>query len=211
MIRLLLADDHAIVRKGVRQIISMAPDIEVIAEAGSGAEVLDFLRNGELDLLLLDMTMPGISGIDLITRIRAHYPALPILILSMHNDVQVVSRALKAGAGGYATKDGNLEDLLRAIRKVAAGGRYIDPGLAEKMVFNASDVDDGGAPHARLSNRELEVFELLAQGHSVNQIAERLAISNKTVSTHKNNLMEKMNFNSSADIVRYAIQFHLFE
>ena len=210
MIRLLLADDHAIVRKGVRQIISMASDIEVVAEAGSGAEVLDFLRSSELDLLVLDMTMPGISGIDLISRIRSHYPSLPILILSMHNDVQVVSRALKAGAGGYATKDGNLEDLLRAIRKVASGGRYIDPALAEKMVFTVSD-DDGAAPHARLSNRELEVFELLVRGLGVNQIAEQLAISNKTVSTHKNNLMEKMGFHSSADLVRYAIQYHLFE
>lgn len=211
MIRLLLADDHAIVRKGVRQIISMAHDIEVVAEAASGAEVLDYLRGGTLDLLVLDMTMPGISGIDLISRIKSHYPALPILILSMHNDVQVVSRALKAGAGGYATKDGNLEDLLRAIRKVAAGGRYIDPALAEKMVFTASDGDDGAAPHARLSNRELEVFELLVRGLGVNQVAEQLAISNKTVSTHKNNLMEKMGFQSSADMVRYAIQYHLFE
>lgn len=211
MIRLMLADDHAIVRKGVRQILSMAPDIEVIAEAGSGTEVLEYLRGGELDLLLLDMTMPGISGIDLITRIKAHRSELPILVLSMHNDVQVVSRALKAGAGGYATKDGNLEDLLRAIRKVAAGGRYIDPALAERMVFTASDGDDGAAPHARLSNRELEVFELLVKGLGVNQIAEQLVISNKTVSTHKNNLMEKMNFHSSADMVRYAIQFQLFE
>lgn len=211
MIRLLLADDHAIVRKGVRQVISMASDIEVVAEASSGIEVLEYLRHHEIDLLLLDLTMPGISGIDLITRIRAHHQKLPILILSMHNDVQVVSRALKAGAGGYATKDGDLEGLLRAIRKVASGGRYIDSALAEKMVFTAADQGEDSVPHARLSNREFEVFELLFKGNSVNQIADQLAISNKTVSTHKNNLMEKMHFHSSADMVRYAIQFHLFE
>jgi DNA-binding NarL/FixJ family response regulator len=208
MIRILIADDHAIVRGGLLQLFALAGDVTVVAQATNGGQVIESLRGEPCDLVLLDMSMPGISGIELIGRIRAHAPTLPILVLSMHNEALVVRRALKAGANGYMTKDGDPETLLLAVRKVAAGGRYIDPGLAEQMVFEG----EGGQaerPHEQLSNRELSIFRLFVGGKSVNQIAEELAISNKTVSTHKARLMQKMGFQSNADMLRYGIDHAL--
>lgn len=204
MIRLLIADDHAIVRGGLKQIFAMAPDMEVAGEAANGAQVLDSLRQLEFDLLLLDLNMPGVSGPDLIMRVRAQKAALPILVLSMHNETQVASRVLKAGANGYITKDSEPEILLSAIRRVAAGGKFIAPELAEQMVF---DVSTSGSqlPHSLLSDRELEVLRLLITGKSVNDIADQLCISNKTVSTHKTRLMEKMSMGSIAELMRYAM------
>lgn len=204
MIRLLLADDHAIVRSGLRQLLSLAPDIRVLAEAVDGASVLEALRAELPDVVILDINMPGLSGPDLIARIRSHWPALPVLVLSMHNEAQVAARVLKAGASGYVTKDSEMDVLLAAIRKVAAGGRYIVPELAEKLVFDVS-LGSERQPHGLLSDRELEVFQLLAAGKGVNEIAEQLCISNKTVSTHKTRLMEKMNLGSTAELVRYAL------
>jgi DNA-binding NarL/FixJ family response regulator len=208
MIRLMIADDHAIVRGGLRQLLSLAPDITVESEAVDGAQVLEGLRRQLPDLLLLDINMPGLSGPDLITRIKSHWPALPILVLSMHNEGQVAARVLKAGASGYVTKDSEMEVLLGAIRKVAAGGKFIVPELAEKLVFDISLSSDR-LPHQSLSDRELEVFRLLVAGQGVNDIAEQLCISNKTVSTHKTRLMEKLNLSSTADLVRYAMQHGL--
>lgn len=208
MIRLVIADDHAIVRGGLRQIFATVPDFEVVGEAVNGAEVLDCVRRLEADLLLMDLNMPGISGPDLITRIRAHRPQLPILVLSMHNEAQVAARVLKAGANGYITKDSEPDLLLGAMRKVAAGGKYIVPELAERMVFDVS-LPDQQAPHSQLSDRELEVLRLLIAGLSINSIAEQLFISNKTVSTHKTRLMEKLNLTSMADLMRYAMQHDL--
>ena len=208
MIRLIIADDHAIVRGGLKQIFALAPDLEVVGEAVSGSEVLACLRQEPFDLLLLDLNMPGISGADLIQRVKAHRADLPILVLSMHNEPQVAARALKAGANGYITKDCEPDILLTAIRKVAAGGQYIAPELAEKMVFDATSTAQR-PPHSLLSARELEVFRLLTTGRSVNDIATELAISNKTVSTHKVRLMEKMNLASMADLMRYAMEHKL--
>lgn len=208
MIRLMIADDHAIVRGGLRQLLSLAPDITVESEAVDGAQVLEGLRRQLPDLLLLDINMPGLSGPDLITRIKSHWPALPILVLSMHNEGQVAARVLKAGASGYVTKDSEMEVLLGAIRRVAAGGKFIVPELAEKLVFDVSLSSDR-LPHQTLSDRELEVFRLLVAGQGVNDIAEQLCISNKTVSTHKTRLMEKLNLSSTADLVRYAMQHGL--
>ncbi len=208
MIRLVLADDHAIVRGGLKQIFALVPDIEVVAEAVNGSEVLACLRQAPFDLLLLDMNMPGISGADLITRVKAHSADLPILVLSMHNETQVAARALKAGANGYITKDCEPDILLAAIRKVAAKGQYIAPELAEKMVFDATSTAQRPA-HSLLTGRELEVFRLLTTGKGVNEIATELAISNKTVSTHKARLMEKMKLSSMADLMRYAMQHDL--
>jgi DNA-binding NarL/FixJ family response regulator len=205
MIRLVIADDHAIVRGGLKQIFALTPDLEVVGEAINGAEVLDGLRQREFDLLLLDMNMPGVSGTNLVARVRAQRPDLPILVLSMHNEPQVAARVLKAGANGYITKDCEPDILLAAIRKVAAGGKYIPSELAEKMVFDVSAPGDQ-PPHTQLSDRELEVLRLLIVGKSVNDIAEQLCISNKTVSTHKVRLMEKMNITSMADLMRYAMQ-----
>lgn len=203
MIRILIADDHALVRSGIRQILSLSGDIDVVAEATSGSELLTRLRDEPCDIVLLDMTMPGISGADLISRIRAHWPQLALLVLSMHNEPQIATRALRAGANGYITKDSEPEILLDAIRRVAGGGRYIDPHIAEQIAFSATSAET--SLHSRLSDREYEVFILLASGLSVNDIAQRLSISNKTVSTHKTRLMEKMQASSLADLVRYAV------
>ena len=208
MIRLLIADDHAIVRGGLKQMLALVPDFEVVGEATNGAEVLACLRQDHFDLLLLDLNMPGISGADLIARVKAHRADLPILILSMHNEPHVVVRALKAGANGYITKDCEPDILLTAIRKVAAHGRYIAPDLAEKMVFDATSTAQRPT-HSLLSDRELEVFHLLVNGKAVNDIAVQLAISNKTVSTHKARLLEKMRLTGMADLMRYAMQHNL--
>jgi DNA-binding NarL/FixJ family response regulator len=208
MIRLVIAEDHAIVRGGLKQMFAMVPDFEVVGEAVNGGEVLDCLRQNEFDLLLLDINMPGISGADLIARVKAQQASLPILVLSMHNESQVAARMLKAGANGYITKDSEPALLVEAIRKVAGGGKYILPELAEQMVFDIATPSDR-LPHTLLSNRELDVFRLLVTGRGVNDIAEQLCISNKTVSTHKVRLLEKMNVTAVADLVRYAIQHDL--
>jgi DNA-binding NarL/FixJ family response regulator len=210
MIRILIADDHSIVREGLKKIASLAGDISIVGEAVSGGQVLEFLAAEQVDILLLDMSMPGISGVNLITRIRAQNPALPILVLSMHNEPQIAKRALKAGAEGYLTKDNEPEILLDAIRKVAAGGRFIDPMLAEHIVFDA-DGAIGRFPHERLSKRELEILHLLAKGKGLNEIADELCISNKTVSTHKMRLMQKMDFNNNTELLRYALDHGLVD
>ena len=208
MIRILIADDHAIVRSGLTQLFSMASDIEVVSLATDGRQVIEFLHRGSCDLILLDLTMPGISGIDLIASIRGHKPKLPILVLSMHNEPLIARRALKAGAAGYMTKDSEPEMVIAAIRKVAGGGRYIDPRLAEQIVFD-SETGNPEQLHEQLSNRELNIFNLLVRGKSVNEIAVELAISNKTVSTHKARLMQKMRFQSNAELMRYGLDHGL--
>jgi DNA-binding NarL/FixJ family response regulator len=208
MIRLLIADDHAIVRSGLKQIFALAPDLAVVGEAVNGGEVLERMREEPFDLLLLDLNMPGISGADLIARVKAHRADLPILVLSMHNEPQVAARMLKAGASGYITKDCEPDILLAAIRKVAAHGKYIAPEIAEKMAFDVTS-SEPRALHTTLSERELEVMRLLIEGRGVNEIAAQLVISNKTVSTHKARLMEKMQLSSMADMMRYAMEHDL--
>ncbi|EEA01860.1 two component transcriptional regulator, LuxR family [Burkholderia sp. H160] len=204
MIRILIADDHAIVRGGLRQIIATTHDIVVAAEAAQGAEVLDKLRSGAVDLLLLDMTMPGISGVALIRRVRAEYPSLPVLVLSIHDEAQVASRALRAGATGYLTKDSDPEVLLAAIRKIADGGRFIDPKLVDALVFDAPRGDV--PPHEVLSDREFQVLQMLAAGRSINEIAQACSLSAKTISTHKMRLMQKLGLSNNAEVIRYAIR-----
>ena len=208
MIRLLIAEDHAIVRSGLKQIFALMPDLAVAGEAVNGAEVLEQVRQGGMDLLLLDLNMPGISGADLIQRVKAHRPDLPVLVLSMHNEALLAARVLKAGADGYITKDCEPDILLAAIRKVAAHGKYVAPELAERMVFDATTTTQQPL-HSLLSERELQVFRLLTAGQSVNEIASQLAISNKTVSTHKQRLMEKLNLSNMAELMRYAMQHQL--
>lgn len=210
MIRMLIADDHAIVREGLKKILALTRDIDVTAEATNGAEIIKRLRDAaDVDLLLMDFAMPGVSGVDLIERIKACCADLPILIFSMHNESQIAFRAIKAGASGFIAKDSEPEILLRAIRKVAGGGKYIDPALAEQLAYDAA-FPGQREPHALLSNREFEVFRMLVAGKRVNEIADQLAISNKTVSTHKLHLMEKMQVSSTADLVYYAVQHNLF-
>lgn len=204
MIRILTGDDHAIVRSGLKQIIATTADLQVTGEAAQGAEVLAALRAGPYELLLVDMTMPGLSGVDLIRRVKAEWPHLPVLVLSMLNEAQIASRALRAGAAGYVTKDCEPEILLAAIRKVAAGGRFIDPSLVDAIVFETGTPD--APPHEILSNREFQVLQLLAGGRSLNEIGEKLNISAKTISTHKMRLMQKLSLENNAALMRYAIE-----
>lgn len=210
MIKVLIADDHAIVRSGLKQLFALMGDIVIAGEASNGTEVMGALRHGEFDMILLDLTMPGISGINLIAHIRAEYERMPVLVLSMHNEIQVAKRALQAGANGFVTKGSMQEILIEAVRKIAAGGRFIDPVIAEQMMFE-KPVPGEIVPHERLSERELQIMKLIAQGHGINEIANELFISNKTVSTHKARLMEKMNFRSNADLIRYAADSGLIE
>jgi DNA-binding NarL/FixJ family response regulator len=208
MIGVLLAEDHKIVREGIKQLLGLAADLSVVGEAANGDEVIAQLRQTVCDVILLDISMPGLNGLELITRIRAMDPAPAILMLSMHDEAQMAARALKAGAAGYATKDSDPALLLTAIRKVAAGGRYIDPQLADRMVFEVGLTDSRPA-HAQLSEREYQVFERLVHGTNVNDIALHLGISAKTVSTHKVRLMQKLRVHSVAEMVRYALEHQL--
>lgn len=209
-IRVLIADDHAIVREGLKQVIRLQSTIECAAEAGSGEEVLRLLREQAFDLLLLDMSMGELSGVALIKQVRALRPELPILILSMHDVPQLALHAIKAGANGYITKGSEPEKIFDAITRVAGGGRYMDAHLSEELTF-ANVATRGGAPHLGLSGREFEVYRLLANGRGNQYIAHALSISEKTVSTYKTRLLDKMGAGSVADLVRYAVEHRLFE
>lgn len=207
MIRIMLADDHAIVRSGLKQIIDTTTDMTVVGEAVNGADLLDKLRTLKPSLLLLDMSMPGISGVDLIRRVKQEHSGLPVLVLSMHNESQIVTRAFKAGACGYVTKDSEPEILLSAIRKVVAGRKFMDPALVDAMVINITT--DERPLHESLSNREFQIFQMLVKGAQSADIAAELCLSAKTVSTHKVRLMQKLQIESNAELVRYAIKHGL--
>lgn len=204
MIRLLIVDDHALMREGLKQLFEGEGDIVVEAEAASGEDVLAVLRQRSIDLILLDISIPGIHGVELIAKIRQQPDSPPILVLSMHNEPQIAKRKLKAGASGYITKDSSPKDLLEAIRKVAAGGRYIATDIAEKIAFEVSSAAPA-VPHELLSGRELLILRMLAKGKKVNEIAQELDISSKTVSTHKARLMQKMHIDSDVKLMQYAI------
>jgi DNA-binding NarL/FixJ family response regulator len=208
MTRLAIAEDHAIVRSGLKQMMALVGDLEVVAEAVNGSEVIALCDRDDLHVLLLDLNMPGLSGNDLIARVRAKRPKLPILILSMHNTAQIGMAAIKAGASGYVTKDSEPAILIEAIRKVAAGGRYIAPQMAQAIALYSSS-EPSGRLHDSLSDREMSVFRELVAGRSVNEIADKFHISNKTVSTHKARMMEKLGANSTAELVRYAVDHGL--
>ncbi|MBF8658078.1 response regulator [Pseudomonas putida] len=208
MIRVLVAEDHTIVREGIKQLIGLAKDMQVVGEAANGEQLLDSLRHTRCDVVLLDISMPCVSGLEAIPRIRALHDAPAILMLSMHDEAQMAARALKAGAAGYATKDSDPALLLAAIRRVAGGGRYIDPALADRMVFEVG-LTESRPLHTLLSEREFSVFERLAQGANVNDIAQQLALSSKTISTHKARLMQKLKVNSLAELVKYAMEHKL--
>jgi DNA-binding NarL/FixJ family response regulator len=210
MIRIVIADDHAIVREGLKRIVSEADDMQVLAEAADGTEVMQRVRELEFDVLVLDLSMPGRSGMELIKLAKAERPRLRILVLSMHQELQYAVRAIKSGASGYLTKESAPAQLVQALRKIAAGGAYISAEVAEQLALGAMP---GGpaASHESLSAREFEVFRLLAGGMSVTHIAGRLNLSVKTVSTHKANLMQKMSLHNQSELLRYAIQHGLAE
>ena len=210
MIRLVLADDHTIVREGLKQLLIAAGDLAVVGEAQNGHEVMERVRELDFDLLLLDMSMPGKSGIELIKQVRAEKPKLRILVLSMHEEHQYAVRAIRAGAAGYLTKESATRQLVDAIRKVASGGAFISAEVAQQLALGAMP-DAKGPLHGTLSDREFQVFKLIAEGKSVSDIAERLNLSVKTVSTHKSNILQKMNMSTQAELIRYAINERLVD
>lgn len=204
MIHMLVADDHEIVRNGLVGLLVSRPGIEVLAEAATATDTLAMARDPRLDLVLLDLNMPGASGVPLIEALRRTRPELPIVVLSMHSDGQIVSRALRAGAAGYVAKGSSTAVLIEAIERVAAGGRYIDPTLVECVVFDQASMP---VPlHETLSAREQQVLSMIVAGLRLGDIADRLHVSAKTVSTHKTRLMQKLRIDNNADLVRYAVQ-----
>jgi DNA-binding NarL/FixJ family response regulator len=207
MMRVLIADDHAIVRKGLRQIAEESGKISV-DEAANGQEALDKLRQDRWDALVLDISMPGRHGLDVLQAVRDLQPQLPVLILSMHPEEQYAMRVLKAGASGYMNKDTAPGELVQAIQKIVNGGKYISATLAEKLAYEISG-DSDKLPHEKLSDREYRVLVMIGAGKSVSQIAEELSLSVKTVSTYRSRLLEKMNLNNNADLIRYVIDHNL--
>jgi DNA-binding NarL/FixJ family response regulator len=210
MIRVVVADDHAIVREGLKRIVSSLAGMMVLGEAADGAEVMARVRELEFDVLLLDLSMPGRSGMELIRQVHAERPRLRILVLSMHQELQYAVRSIKAGASGYLTKESAPDQLEQAIRKIASGGAFVSAEVAQQLALGAMP---GGQtlPHEGLSAREFEVFHLLVAGVSVTDAAARLNLSVKTISTHKSNLMHKMELQSTAELVRYAMTHGLVE
>jgi DNA-binding NarL/FixJ family response regulator len=204
---IVIADDHGLVRSGLRQLIEGVGNLRVSGEAASGEELLELLRRVPANLVLLDMAMPGTSGIELIQRLRLQHDGLPILVLSMHNEGQIVARALKSGAAGYITKDCHPDTLLGAVRKVLAGGRFIDPALVDSVVFNATVVES--ERHEQLSPRERQILQMISNGLPLGDIADRLHLSPKTVSTHKMRLMQKLELHNNADLLKYALRHGL--
>ena len=203
MIRVLIADDHTLVREGLKQLLGAAEGIEVAGEAADGDQALALVRANHYDLAVLDLSMPGLSGVDLVKRVKQEKPKLKVLVLSMHGERQYAARALKAGASGYLTKDSAAAQLVGAIRKIAAGGVQISDTAAAQLIAGAgADAD----PHAALSDREFEVFRMLVAGQGLSEIAAQLHLSVKTVSTHKTRILQKMGMHSTAELVRYAVE-----
>lgn len=209
-IRLLIADDHTIMREGLKRILEGATDINVAGEAVNGFETLTQIRKGGFDQVLLDLSMPGRNGVDLIRQIRLEAPKLPILVLTMHDEEQYAVRTMHAGAQGYVTKESAGVELVNAIRQVASGRPYITMKVAEQLALNVMPANSD-LPHKRLTERESEIFNFLAQGKSISSIAIALHLSVKTVSTHKANILNKMSLNSISEIVQYALSHNLIE
>ncbi len=210
MIKVLIADDHPVVRTGLKQMLAEDPTIEVKGEAGDGHELLRMVRGGGFDVLLLDITMPGMGGLDALKQIKIENPSLPILVLSMHPEDQYGIRVLKAGASGYLMKSTAPDQLIGAVKRIHAGGRYVSPALAEKLAFGIQ-TGSSGLPHEVLSDREYQVLCLIGSGHTVKQIGDELAISEKTVSTYRVRILEKMGMKTSAELTHYAIKHNLVD
>ncbi len=204
-IRVLIADDHPLIRRGLRDILGQDTGMQVTAEAANAAEALQAVRRGGVDVVLMDITMPGRSGVDGLKDIKSEFPSIPVLMLSIHPEDQYALRVLKAGASGYLTKESAPEELVSAIQKVVSGGRYVSPSLAERL---AAEIGGGGGrpAHELLSDREYEVLCQIGRGKSVSQIAGEMSLSVKTVSTYRARILEKLGLEHTADLIRYAIE-----
>lgn len=210
MIRIAIADDHMLVRQGLRQVFGDAACFRIVGEATDAIGVMNLVRATPIDVLILDMSMPGRSGIELIKQVKSEFPKLPVLVLSMHHEAQYAVRAIKAGAAGYLTKGSAADELIGAVRKIAAGGPYITPTVAERLALELGEAANV-APHRLLSDREYQIFQKMVAGASISVIADELCISAKTVSTYKARILQKMQMDSAAALVRYAIEQGLVE
>jgi two-component system, NarL family, invasion response regulator UvrY len=210
VIKVLVADDHAIVRRGLREILSETPDILVGGEAGTAQEVRQMVREQRWNVVLLDLSLPGGTGLELLGEIRRDCPDLPVLILTVQPEDQYAVRAIRAGAAGFLTKESAPEKLIEAVRKVAGGGRYVSAELAETLASVLAG-DPSKEPHELLSNREFEVFKMLSSGKTVSQVAKDLSLSVKTVSTHRTRILDKMGMKTNAELTHYAVRKHIVE
>lgn len=208
MIRIMIADDHAIVRKGLKQILEQSQEMQVVAEHANGADALRWIRSNDCDVVLLDIAMPGRGGIEVLKQLHEEKPKLPVLILSIYPEDQYAVRLIKAGAAGYLTKESAPEVVAEAVRRVASGKKHISRAVAE-MLANEFGAAEGKLPHETLSDREFQIFLLLAAARTVSEIAEALALSVKTVSTHRSRILEKMQLRNNAELMRYAVEKHL--
>ncbi len=208
MIRILIADDHIVVHRGLKQILGDEPDMSVVGEALNAQEVLALVRKWDWDVVVLDISMPGKSGLDIIEELKQERPKLPVLILSMHPEDRYAVRALRVGAAGYLTKESAPEELVKAIRKVVTGGRYVSPSLAERLAFVLS-TNSEQPPHETLSNREYQVLCMIGSGKSVGAIAVDLSLSVKTISTYRARVLEKMTLKNTSELIHYALQNRL--
>ena len=210
MIRILIADDHAIVREGLKQIVADTPDMVVAGEAADGPQVLELVRKDDWDVVVLDIAMPGRGGVDILRQLKNEKPGLPVLILSMYPEEQYAVRCLRAGASGYLTKESAPDELVTAVQKVVSGGKYVSSLLAERLAFEL-EIDTEKPLHEALSDREYQVMCMMASGKTVTEIADNLSLSVKTISTYRSRILEKMDMTSSAELMHYAIKHGLVE
>ena len=211
MIKVLIADDHPVVRTGLAMILSKDPNIAVVGAVGNGRRVIDFLRSNPCDVLVLDITMPGMSGLEVIGQLRREKKEVSVLILSMHKEEMYALAAFKAGAAGYLTKECAPNELITAVKKIASGGNYLSLFLAEKMAFEISRIRAGKAPHETLTSREFQVMRMIAAGLKPKNIAGELCLSVKTINSYRIRILEKMNIKTNAELTRYALENKLIE
>jgi two-component system invasion response regulator UvrY len=207
MIRVITIDDHPVVRRGLKQIVAAEQDMQVVGEAENAREALRVIREIACDAVVLDITLPDASGLDVLSRLKSERPTLPVLIMSIHDEEPYALRVLKAGASGYLMKNSIPEELIKAIRKITSGGKYISPSIAERLASEFAS--PGKSPHEKLSDREFQIMCLIASGKSLKEIGEALCISGKTVSSYRARILEKMGMSTNADLTRYALEHHL--
>ena len=210
MIKIFIADDHEIVREGLKQIVGDTSNMLIAGEASNGHEVLNKVLKNDYDVVVLDISMPGINGLDVLKQIKSQKPKLPILVLTMHPEEQYAVRVLRAGASGYLTKESASDELITAIRKVSTGRKYVSSSLAEKLAFGL-EFDSEKPLHETLSDREYQVMCMIASAKTVKEIAEELFLSAKTISTYRTRILEKMNMKNNAELTHYAIKHGLVD
>ena len=208
MIKILIADDHPVVRQGIRQIVGQTGDLSIVDEATNSQEVLERVGRVPIDIVLLDLSMPGMDGLDLLKQLKREHPRMPVLIVTMHSEHEFAIRALKAGASGYLTKDSAPVELVGAVRRIVGGGHYLSPWIAERLAVHLGP-DNEKPPHDSLSDREYQILRMIAAGRSTREISEQLSLSMKTVSTYRARVFEKMKMKNAAELTAYVVRNRL--